>query len=1109
MSNYLTSPDRKRTVTSRRILVKILFPLLSLIVLASSVGIFNNHRNFQEAHAERNIPRWLICEAIPGNTFFRRTFMGPNDYDSDDPDMDEPPITLLYRVHNSFEFQFMLFSRASIAPNLSRVDFGLNSLLNIVRDDEINFTNINENILGRRLHQENPRLADNEGLEFNSGAAVNPFDRFGMAGLIWTGYAGEWHYVQIDACAGTQIDPMAGLFYQGRLPPRSGWDEVGDSDDIRTSHFQGPMTNMLRIFTIAFPNIIANGIFLIARTIVTVVLVLIGISMTNLVRTLGIEDMLIGTETSSGIFEQLQTGIFWPLLTLIFLLTAIYIAYYGLIKKETRKSINALVRSFVMLALSVVAFNFPTFFISLPNNIALTTQAIVMSSMNWGSTGGGGLCASNISDFANVINEANFNDADFEPTAFLAQVSAAANSSVGCQFWYSFLFRPWVQGQFGTEYFNLFAADATSPDGDTTFRPDFGHRTDEHGNQIPSYNVLENSEANQQMVGNASVPMGGGTWINNWAIFNIAVNTNAHSMVDGDGFMPLRMGAVNNDWFRIVDVLANYSEIESPVEHEEASGSGTFADALDGTTNIPAPCNVATGENCPLPYWNTWVGNNANERIGIAIASILVSLIGLAAPAFFAFMSAMFSIGTAILMSVAPLFLLFGCWADRGFEIFKGWLQLVINLTVKRIVFGLLLAISIAVTINILELTDTLGFWQGVILLIVFTMAIIKSREKIVSIFKVNFASFNMEGTASAVTQRALAPAKFAGRAAVGAGKTVVAGKVAGKVAVNRSAHLRKSKQEINAQLRAINRNPNLDSAGRKAAREALKPQQQALAKQSKELKKNASRQAMVAAMRGELQRTGNPVFQQTAQQLGMNDQAMQDSLQDNCPICFRPMDSSSGLYGQMNTGVIICKNCHDNQNYIGNGFGDRSTLIHWNPQNQASWDSKEFDTLLNNIEALKTTGQNSYVNPAGGVCGRGCTDSSHNHGLSQNDSAAIHDYALQMGAEVKGMISSNLTRDSKGQIPPQLLSYLDPKDLDKVLKRYEVTNTPEGKRRNQLELDKMMTDATAAFYEKEIWPLISAEVNKEGMQVPDTAVKSYFLRELQRQMRSAGTPAA
>lgn len=665
---------------------------------------------------------------------------------------------VMYQTTQTEALQFALHSKSAATMGHDQVDFLLNQILAISSGHD--FVKTNEAILGYDIYDSTQAQEDDSGVavdpegSFNKGPVVNPYDRFGVAGLNWTSYMGEWKYVVVDACnPSSSNDPKTGLYYNNRLVPQATWADIGISQDIRTKQFSA---NLFPPIGVSIVNTLSNGIFILAKVVIVLTIAFINFAFSDIVSLMGLNTLIGGNDPSSGMFGLLFQGIFMPLVVIIFVLVGISILYTAIVQRQYRKSLTTLLRSVALYIIAVIISINPLMYISLPNTISVGLQAIIVQVMSSDITGGNGLCETNIgSSDVNLTQGAGGSDQDF-----LTQVSKNMSSALGCSLWQQFLLKPWAQGQFGMDWNKTWAKGNVAS----------------WAKQLPE--EFNNDDKNVDMVGDAAVPLGGGQFIHNWAIFQISTQTNAHSPIALNGQRGKYTSGISNDWWRIVDVVANYTEKEVTVTMPAPSREGTETKQTYYAPNT---------ETKPLVAWDYWTGNSVGNRFVTASSAVFVASLAVAAPLFFALIAAAYSIGLALLMAFAPVMLLLGCWPGKGWEIFKAWGQLVYQTFLKRVVAGLLLVVSIIFSSTAIGMMQSTSWLQGVVLMALLSLVLISSRKRIMdSIASVRFAAADLGTTARKVntvfTQggRTLATGAAGGVAARKAGGTFKEGAFSG-----------------------------------------------------------------------------------------------------------------------------------------------------------------------------------------------------------------------------------------------------------------------------------------------------------------------------------------
>lgn len=595
---------------------------------------------------------------------------------------------VLANLHST-DYFFYLFRSKSAVTSVDKVNSGwLNKLLTLSGYD---FNSSNEAILGREIRPTKMPTADEIPADPNGTAPkVSAFDRFGMAGLKWSSYQGEWRYNHVDACAKqNQISPTTyGAFYNGRLEPQSTYNEVPTSKDVRTVQFD---KGLISTIITATGNTIANAMFMIAKVIVTLTIVFVGLAFTDITKLMGLTAAGTAGPTASGIFMDLFNTVFSGFVVIAFVFTGVWLLYQTFIRRQIRLGLSTLIRNIFIFFIAILMASNPTFWVSVPNTMATYGQALVLSTMA-GTQDNNDMPALCSTDVGSIKEGTNINankSSKAELMTEFEKVNTNMRSLIGCQMWEVLLFKPWVKGQFGADYEDL--------------------ANDKIGN------------VNSSWVGEGPVPVGNGETINNWALFHLSTQTDAHAQI-GESNYPTVINGLNADWWRTVDALSNYEEEEPQANSGE---QGYFNEVMNTD---------------PTPFWQSWIGNNSVERMGTAFIAIVFAIVGSAAPLVFSLSSALYGVGITLLMMISPIFLLMGTWGNRGDSIFLGWLSALANTVLKRIGVSILLILSLSISLTLMNMVYTVGFVKSFILMVFMTILLIKNKNKILGILaSVNF----------------------------------------------------------------------------------------------------------------------------------------------------------------------------------------------------------------------------------------------------------------------------------------------------------------------------------------------------------------------------------
>lgn len=611
---------------------------------------------------------------------------------------DEGIVKNAYQATQTDAMYFDSQSKSAVSSGKADVTSGLNWILIASGMD---FGKVNEGIIGQKLDGAGVSLRPEAEMsedelkdKWNKGPQVNPFDRFGMAGTSFTSYNGEWKYYLVDACSDSDpVDLKEGAYYDGRLEAKSTWEDRADSKDPRTiQHFKGETSR----FWFGFVTLVSNLIFWVTKFITTLTIAFINFSFSDMSETLGINGILSGNSVNDGIFGHLFKNVYSPLIILALVATGMKIFWDGAVKRKIRSALGTMAISLGMFFIAIVVSVKPAFFINLPNDASIMVQAVIVKSFTGDLSGDTGICSTDMGSSPIGLQDGVSKKTD---QGFLDGVAANMRSSIGCTFWQTFVFKPWAEGQWGSNWNQTWAKGET---------PSWAPK----GSKELQY-------SNAEMVGEPVVPLGGDKVIQNWAVFNLSTLTNAHSPVGHEGSFSKYSQGVSHDWWRIVDMLTNYEETE-------AKSSVQTAETGKESVNYTTPKGNPT-----LEQWDTWSGNNPGTRFASAVSSLFIGGFGLLAPMFLGLMAAVYSLGMTIVMVFLPIMLLFGAWGGRGFTIFKQWAALLWNLFVKRIAVGIMLMFSIVLVNAAIVIMDTIDWWKGALMLVVLTFVVIKSRHKI------------------------------------------------------------------------------------------------------------------------------------------------------------------------------------------------------------------------------------------------------------------------------------------------------------------------------------------------------------------------------------------
>lgn len=331
---------------------------------------------------------------------------------------------------------------------------------------------------------------------------------------------------------------------------------------------------------------------------------------------LGIDTIII------KMIESFRESLFFPLATLFIGLAGLQIMW----NVGRRKDYQNQAVSIVMLCLTIVGGTIlmykPAETVKAVDTIPSMVESAIMGSVfSLGNRDEDNLCYA-----TGTIDSATFIDLEGNPSGISAKEGTRA---LMCENWRTFAFNPWVMGQWGTDYSNLYAAGSGKS------------------------NTMNNT--NSALVGDAAVNMGGGVTEKNWALYQLEATTSG-TAYHKDLLTPT--GRVDSDFYRIVDMQAGPN-----------NGAGTDP-----------------------RYFQTWNGNDMS-RILIGPMSAIIAIIGAITVIVYTIAKIQISVVVTIMLLMLPIMFLFGIHPTQGRLKLKGYIGSILGLMLQRIVLVLLLAV--------------------------------------------------------------------------------------------------------------------------------------------------------------------------------------------------------------------------------------------------------------------------------------------------------------------------------------------------------------------------------------------------------------------------------
>jgi len=239
----------------------------------------------------------------------------------------------------------------------------------------------------------------------------------------------------------------------------------------------------------------------------------LGLAFTPVLDALGIRDVVV------SLIKSFRDSMFMPLAVLFVAMGALSVFWRALRSGAYSSAFGSFLYIVAAFLLGVIILAKPAATLKVVDEAPVLIENTILTAMFSSNGSDDELCTATGSASGNGAGGKQINGrAGFDPNA--------STRMLMCENWRSFAFTPWVFGQWGTSYENLYAK-GYAPSGSSAL-----------------------TNTNGKLVGNAGVNFGGGKVVHNWAAYQLAV-TSVGTSTTADPTRPT--GVVNKNFYRIVD----------------------------------------------------------------------------------------------------------------------------------------------------------------------------------------------------------------------------------------------------------------------------------------------------------------------------------------------------------------------------------------------------------------------------------------------------------------------------------------------------------------------------------------------------------------------------
>lgn len=426
-----------------------------------------------------------------------------------------------------------------------------------------------------------------------------------------------------------------------------------------------------------------------------------------------------------GVIGTLTSSIYFPLLTLAVLLTATWIIYVGIVKRQFREAMTGALWMFAAIVFGTAFLLNPAMIAKAPMTINNSIGTCIIGAFNGTNCFNGG---STDGDEIASSDEVCKSEASGAKTS---ESMTLAVNGMSCSIWKAFVLEPYSQASFGRSFDGL---DTSDPSDSLTEQLDKAGITDPES----TFKVnLGSSSAGEDMEG-STVVLDEEPAVSNIALYQIYLMTDA----DGgdDAYDNVKANTLDGRWYNVV----------------------SFAAADEAT-------------------WNKWSGSftGGAGQNALAVMSLVTSVLGGFIILITALLAIVYYVISIILMGVAPLFFLMAIHPGRGRRIFLGWFGQIAGNMLKYIASAFFLVITVALYAGVLANTENLA--TTFLFILILSAALFMYRGEIVNLLgRVEMGGEALSGRlGEAMKERGSRAARGTRNAALGLAGSAVGGAVA------------------------------------------------------------------------------------------------------------------------------------------------------------------------------------------------------------------------------------------------------------------------------------------------------------------------------------------
>lgn len=362
------------------------------------------------------------------------------------------------------------------------------------------------------------------------------------------------------------------------------------------------------------------------------------------------------TGSDGGIIGRLFDGMYTGLIVMVFAAVGVWAAWTGLIKRKLTSALSGIAWGVAIFGVGVFFMSQPLLLAKLPMQIGTSLGGCVVMGMN------GKNCMSSSDGSPNKDSSNTECYVDTDGTMPLTRAMALNAKMASCKVWKAFVWEPWVAGQFGASYNELFTG-GSGGDAGPLFQNSKTKTNLEYWKNI-KVGLYTRDKTMSQMCTATKDGTDQGYNYSNVALYQ--ANLQAEPAIHACG--------------------TPYHQAANIKTDEQTYGDWVWI--IDAMTQARSTKDQSGADNLSI-MWASWTGNNYMGRIQIAFIAMFSAIMGAMVLITTAVLAMVYLFMSVLLTAFAPLFFLMGVMPGQGKKLFLGWVEKVVSNTLKY--FGCIL----------------------------------------------------------------------------------------------------------------------------------------------------------------------------------------------------------------------------------------------------------------------------------------------------------------------------------------------------------------------------------------------------------------------------------